>query len=386
MTKIDIKNIQAVRNQNASKDKESGKGFAFGNLLNKDIAFLSKKFDSKRKEWFYSELSILLSAGVDTKAALELIAEEAKKGREKTILDTLRDEVINGKNISDVLRNFSEFSSYEYHSIEIGEETGQLNEVLTELSLFYANQVKLKRQIVSTLSYPLVVILIAFGTVYFMLTTVVPMFKDIFKRVGGDLPESTKLMIALSNKFTSYAGIAILIIAGIGITLYMQRKQEWYRNLFSRLILKVPVLGQLVAKIYLTRFCHSMKLLLRSRTKLIDAIELVEKMIDFYPIEIALKQVREDIFKGSSLYESLLKHPIFNKRMVSLIKVAEEVNQSDLIFEKLAKQFSDEVDHQNAIIGKLIEPIFIIVLGLMIGFILISMYLPLFQLSTSVSG
>lgn len=384
MSKIDIKHIELARQSSPPGDEKGS--FNVMSLLNKDISFLSKKFDNKRKEWFYSELSILLSAGVDTKGALELIADEARKGREKKICDTLLIEVINGKNISEVLRNFSEFSSYEYHSIEIGEETGQLNEVLQELAVFYEGQVKLKRQIVSTLSYPMVVILIAFGTVYFMLTTVVPMFRDIFKRVGGDLPESTKLMIALSDKFSSYAGIALLLIAAIGIGLYMQRKQIWYRSFFSRLVLKIPVLGGLVSKIFLTRFCHSMKLLLRSKTKLIDAIELVEKMIDFYPIEIALKEVREDILKGSSLYDSLSKHPIFSKRMVSLIKVAEEVNQSDLIFEKLAVQLSDEVDHQNAVIGKLIEPIFIIVLGLMIGFILVSMYLPLFQLSTSVGG
>ncbi|HWY38549.1 MAG TPA: type II secretion system F family protein [Bacteroidia bacterium] len=385
MNKIDLKNIAVSRSQTGT-GRDVKEPATITKLLNREISFLGKKFDNKRKEWFYSELSILLSAGVDTKAALELIVEEARKGREKIIFETLLSEVINGKNVSQVLRNFPEFSSYEYHSIEIGEETGQLTEVLQELALFYEGQVKLKRQIVSTLSYPMVVVLIAFGTVYFMLTTVVPMFKDIFKRVGGDLPESTKLMIALSNKFTSYAGFAILIIAGISFTLYMQRKQTWYRNFFSRLILKTPVLGGLVAKIYLTRFCHSMKLLLRSKTKLIDAIELVEKMIDFYPIEIALKQVREDILKGNSLYESLSSHTIFSRRMVSLIKVAEEVNQSDLIFEKLAIQLSDEVDHQNAVIGKLIEPIFIIVLGLMIGFILVSMYLPLFQLSTSVGG
>lgn len=384
MNKIDIKHIASnkrVGHVNPAQEK-----FDLTALLSKDISLFGSKFDNKRKEWFYSELAILLSAGVDTRAALEMIAEEARKGREKLICETLLAEVISGKSISQVMQQFKEFSSYEFHSVEIGEETGQLHEVLSELSLFYAGQVKLKRQIINTLSYPLVVLFIAFGTVYFMLTTVVPMFRDIFKRVGGDLPASTQFMIALSEKFSRYAGIFILAVTALVIILYLQRRKTWYRSFFSKLVLKTPLLGNLIAKIYLTRFCHSMKLLLRSKTKLIDAIGLVEKMIDFYPVEVALREVREDILKGNSLYESLRKHPIFSKRMVSLIKVAEEVNQSHMIFEKLARQLSDEVDHQNAIVGKLIEPVFIIGLGLIIGFILVSMYLPLFQLSTSVGA
>ncbi|MGZ4041656.1 MAG: type II secretion system F family protein [Bacteroidia bacterium] len=379
---IDIGNISAARRTSV---KDEGKStFSMEKLMTTDIKFLEKKFNSARKEWLYSELSILLDAGVDTKAALELIAEDAKTGKEKKILGQLLKEVINGKNISDVMREFPEFSSYEYHSIEIGEETGQLSEVLKELSAFYAGQVKLKRQIVSVLSYPAIVLFVAFGIVYFMLTTIVPMFKDMFKQVGAELPESTKLIMSLSDKFSRYGLLMIALIAGVFIAFYMQRKKIWFRNFFSLVVLRIPVLGELVLKIYLTRFCQSMKLLLRSKTRLIDAIDLVQKMIDFYPMEIALIQVKEDILKGRALHDSLAAHKIFQGRMVSLIKVAEEVNQSDLIFEKLAKQFSDEVDHKNAIIGKLIEPIFIVVLGFIVGFILISMYLPMFDLNSNI--
>ncbi|MGZ3919074.1 MAG: type II secretion system F family protein [Bacteroidia bacterium] len=378
---IDIGKISATRRTSLNNGKTV---FSMEKLMTTDIKFLEKKFNSARKEWLYSELSILLDAGVDTKAALELIAEDAKTGKEKKILGQLLKEVINGKNISDVMREFPEFSSYEYHSIEIGEETGQLSEVLKELSAFYAGQVKLKRQIVSVLSYPAIVLFVAFGIVYFMLTTIVPMFKDMFKQVGAELPESTKLIMSLSDKFSRYGLLMIALIAGVFIAFYMQRKKIWFRNFFSLVVLRIPVLGELVLKIYLTRFCQSMKLLLRSKTRLIDAIDLVQKMIDFYPMEIALIQVKEDILKGRALHDSLAAHKIFQGRMVSLIKVAEEVNQSDLIFEKLAKQFSDEVDHKNAIIGKLIEPIFIVVLGFIVGFILISMYLPMFDLNSNI--
>ncbi|HEY1038144.1 MAG TPA: type II secretion system F family protein, partial [Bacteroidia bacterium] len=328
----------------------------------------------------------LMSSGIDTKACLELIAEDAKKGKEKTILTQLRDKVVAGKNISEVLKEIPEFSSYEYHSIEIGEETGKLDEVLKELALFYANQVKLRRQITGTLSYPIAIIVIAFGSVTFMLTSVVPMFKDIFARMGGELPGITQFMLRVSGFMTNYFFYFLLFVIGICVLVYSQRKKIWFRKYSSSLALRIPVIGPMITKIYLARFCQSMKLLMGAKTKLIDALELIEKMIAFYPIEVALKQVREDVMKGKSLNEGLSNFKIFNKRMLSLIKVSEEVNQPEKIFEKLAQQLTDEVDHQNAVLSKLIEPIFIVVLGVIVGFILIAMYLPMFKLSTTIGS
>jgi type IV pilus assembly protein PilC len=382
VSKIDLSKYQTYTTEASDNAEKKG----IGSLLNKEITLFGKRFDSKRKEWFYSELSILLSSGIDTKASLELIAEEAKKGKEREMLTRLKDQVIAGKNISEVLRTFPEFSSYEYHSVEIGEETGRLDDVLKELALFYANQVKLRRQITSTLSYPIAIILIAFGSVSFMLTSVVPMFKDIFARMGGELPGITQFMLRISDFLSSYILVFLLGCGGIGIFIYSQRKNDWFRKLSSSIALRIPLIGPMISKIYLARFCQSMKLLLGSKTKLIDALELIEKMIAFYPLEVALKQVREDVFQGKTLNESLSNYKIFNKRMISLIKVSEEVNQPEKIFEKLAQQMSDEVDHQNAVISKLIEPIFIVLLGGIVGFILIAMYLPMFKLSTTIGG
>jgi type IV pilus assembly protein PilC len=140
----------------------------------------------------------------------------------------------------------------------------------------------------------------------------------------------------------------------------------------------------MISKIYLARFCQSMNLLISSKTPLVTAIELVKKMIGFYPIEISLEIMQEDIMKGQPLHISLSKFKIYNKRMVSLIKVAEEVNQLDTMFAKLAKQYTDEVEHETSILGSLIEPIMIIFLGLLVALILVAMYLPLFQMSNTV--
>ncbi|MEM9023679.1 MAG: type II secretion system F family protein, partial [Bacteroidota bacterium] len=128
----------------------------------------------------------------------------------------------------------------------------------------------------------------------------------------------------------------------------------------------------------------SMHLLTASQTPLVEALNLVEKMISFYPMEAALPHIRNGILQGEALHASLARFPVFNKRMVSLIKVAEEVNQLDMIFEKLSHQYSDEVEHQTGMIGSVIEPIMIIFIAVFVGFILIAMYLPLFELSTTI--
>ena len=385
MSKVDISKYKQFKSapEHSPTEEKSG-GSSILNVLNKDIAIFGGKLDAKRKEWFYSELGILLGAGVDTRAALELVEDEAKKGNEKRILTKLKDEVIAGKQISEVLQTIPDFTSYEYYSIKIGEETGQLNQILAELSKYFGNQVKLKRQIVGTLTYPILVISVAIGVVTFMLTTVVPLFADIFKSMGSELPAVTRMVVHFSDFISTYFLWFLFGTTGIIASIYSQRKKLWFRKYSSKIVLRIPVFGPLIGKIYIARFCQSMKLLLSSHTRLLDALDLVEKMINFYPIEIALKEVKEDVLKGVLLSESLAKHKIFSKRVVSLIKVGEEVNQTDVIFEKIANQLSDEVDHQNSILGKLIEPFFIIILGTIIGVILVAMYLPLFKLGSTI--
>lgn len=355
-------------------------------FLNKDIKIFGNKLNDKKKERFYSELNILFSAGIDIKTALELIEEEQTKETDKQLFRSITETVINGGSISQAIQDTGKFSDYEFYSLQIGEESGRLPDVLKELNIFYSKKIQQKRQIVSALSYPSIVLITALGAVVFMMSFVVPMFSDVFKRFKGELPYLTKLIIHISQIFSKYSFSAFIIIALVIVIIYGQRKKEWFRKTTSSIILRLPVIGPIVSKIYLARFCHSMNLLISAKTPLINALNLVKKMVDFYPLEVSIQIVQEDILKGESLHASLSNFKIYNKRMVSLIKVGEEVNQLDMIFEKLAKQYTDEVEHQTSTLGSLIEPIMIVFLGVLVAVILVAMYLPLFQLSTAVGN
>ncbi len=134
-------------------------------------------------------------------------------------------------------------------------------------------------------------------------------------------------------------------------------------------------------KIYLARMCQSMSLLLSSKSPLIQTLELVEEMIGFYPIEDAMKKTRKQILKGESLHVGLSNFPIFDKRLISLIKIAEEVNKLDSTFERLSKQYQDDVEYETKLIGTIIEPLIIVLIGLVVGVIMVAMYMPMFNLS-----
>ncbi|MBA3681210.1 MAG: type II secretion system F family protein [Bacteroidetes bacterium] len=381
MASIDLSKYSEKEKKTAKKTQSSG---GMSDILNTEISFLEKKFGAKEKEGFYSELGLLLSTGVDIKTAFEIIEEDIPNKKHKALLEQIKNDIISGKRIYEAISiHVKIFSKYEAQSIKIGEETGKLAEVLKELGAFYESSIKLKRQIVGVLTYPIVVISMAILIVYFMLSFVVPIFSDIFTQTGGELPAITQFLIKLSNKSGTIFGILFSIIAALIILHKTQNKKDWYRHYTSALFLKIPVFNKLIQKIYLARFCQSMKLLAGAKVMINEALDLVKNMIEYYPMEKALEIVKQEVVtEGKLLNESLAKHKIFPKKLVALIKLSEEVNAPEIIFEKLHKQYSAEIEHQQAVVGKLIEPIFIILLGLFVGFILVAMYLPMFEMSS----
>jgi len=363
----------------AKETKEGLSGF-----LNMEITFMQKKFGPKEKEGFYSELGLLLSTGVDIKTAFEIIEEDVPDKKHKALLQQIKNDIISGMRIFEAISKHDRiFSQYEAQSIKIGEETGKLADVLKELGAFYLSSIKLRRQIIGVMTYPVVVISMAILIVYFMLSFVVPIFSDIFTQTGGELPQITQFLIKVSNKSGAIFYTLFTMIGAMVLVHKTQNKKDWYRKYTSAFFLKIPGINTLIRKIYLARFCQSMKLLAGARVMINEALDLVRNMIEYYPMEQALESVKNEVVKeGKLLNESLAKHDIFPKKLVALIKLSEEVNAPEIIFEKLHQQYSAEIEHQQAVVGKLIEPIFIILLGVFVGFILVAMYLPMFEMSS----
>jgi type II secretory pathway component PulF len=357
-------------------------GDEINSLLKKEINFLGNSFSSKKKYEFYNELGVLLQAGITIKDTLQLIKENQKKANHKVIIEEILNKVINGMPLSDAIFASKQFTEYEYYSIKIGEETGTLARVCKSLAVFFERKNEQKRIIISALTYPTIVLSTAILVVVFMLSYVVPMFQDIFNQNKIELPFLTKLIISFSNAIKHYGGYLFLGIIALVIVSKVMLKNENVKEIFHNIILKTPVIGKFIAKIYLAQFTQAISLLTTAKIPMLNSIQLVKNMIGFMPLKKSLQKVEESILKGNLLSQSLAGNAMFDQRIISLVKVAEETNQTEFVFNQLNEQYNNEVVQQSKLVATIIEPFIIIIVGLIVGVLLVALYLPMFKLSS----
>lgn len=353
-------------------------------FLKKDITFFSGGVSDKTKEEFYRELHLMLSTGIDMRMSLQIFKDEIKSKKTALIFNQIYDEIVQGSPLSGTLKHAKHFTKYEFANIRIGEESGTLTKVLFQLARYYKNKISQRRQLIGALSYPVLVLITSIGAVGFMLQVVVPMFEDVFKRFGSELPWLTKMIVALSEVISDYFFLVILFLASLLIVSWMYSEKDWYRNLSAKLQLSIPFFGQIIRSSQLSKFSSAMYLLISAKHPLVNSLAMVKDMIGFYPIEKSLESAEADLVRGLSLSHSLSTNSIFPKKMIALINMAEEVNRLDEVFAQLRDQYNDDVAYRSGLLSNVLEPILIIFIGTMVGFILIAMYLPLFSLSTSV--
>lgn len=348
-------------------------------LVKKDY-FVFGTFSNKRKEAFYREFSLLLRSGVDFNKALELLITQEKNKRISDMYEAVLHNVIRGKSLHESLQEITAFSPYEVFSIRAGEEIRRLPEVLDELQKYFERKIKIKRQITSIFAYPAFVLTLTIGVLYFMLNYVVPMFSSIFKQFGGELPWITKFVIKLSAEFNTIALIFVGILIGILIAHKLLKTNERYKLILGNVIMRIPLFGKNVKRIALTKFCQAMALLLAAKTPLTDSLELTSSIVNFYPLKKTILQAKKNVVKGIPLHKSL-EGRFFDAKIITMITIGEEVNELDAMFDKLAKQLNDEMEFATKVIGSILEPFMIFIIAIIVGFILIAMYYPMFSLS-----
>ena len=371
--KIELDNTQKKTRKSTSK---------ISNVLQQEISFSGGKWNTKKKEQFFTELSVLLISGIDLRQSLELLSEENKSKKESSFFKSVYEGVVNGIPFFETLKSSNKFSNYEIESLRVGEATGNLGVVTQDLGEFCKKKNDQRRQVVSALTYPVIVILTALVVVFFMMNYVVPLFKDIFEQNNVELPEITKLILGFSeflqgNVYIIFIGF-ILIIGGH----FILRKYDWYRRIMAYTMLNIPLIGDFINAIYILRFIQVMKLLANSKISITESLEMSRSLISFYPLKEAIKRINENVVKGAKLSASFREHAIFDTRIITLLKVAEETNQTEFIFEKLYEQYSKELDYKSKQFTNLLNPLLTILIGAIVGIVLIAMYLPMFKLSS----
>lgn len=373
----------AFKLDNKSANKENKKK-SIQELLETEIILFKSKFSNKKKYSFYLEMSVLLKAGITLKEALVLVVENQKSKKDKLLFERILNDVINGKSFSESMYETKSFSEYEYFSLKIGEETGNTAKVTEQLGNFFERKNEQKRVVVAALTYPAIILSTALLVIVFMLNYVVPMFQGIFQQNNIELPWITKRIIGLSDFMKSYGVYFLIFFVLFLIGVKFFNKNLFFKKVTQSLVIKTPVFGSFIKKVYLAQFTQAVSLLTSSKIPILNSIQLVSKMIDFIPLQEDLAKVEEGILKGNSLHESLKDCHFFDNKMVSLVKVSEETNQTDYVFKQLNDQYNQEVIQQSKIMSTLLEPFIILIVGLIVAVLLVAMYLPMFQLSNAI--
>ncbi|NAY93369.1 type II secretion system F family protein, partial [Muricauda sp. JGD-17] len=314
--------------------------------------------------------------------ALALIKEGQKKERHKSLVGLLEENLISGLSFSETIRERKEFSEYEYYSLMIGEESGTLETITKELGHFFSKKNEQHRNLVNALTYPVIILTTAVLVVVFMLRMVVPMFQDIFAQNNVELPWITRFIVNISQFLGSYGLWLVLIFFVLLLLKKLVLRKDGFKRKMDYITLRIPYFGNFVKAVHLSQFTRALALLVSSSVPLLKSIQLAGKMINFYPLKDALDQVSDGIVRGESLSESLKYHKIFDGKMIALVKVAEETNQTQYMFDRLNQQYAIEVQQKSKLLSTLLEPAIILIVGVCVGVILVAMYLPMFRLGS----
>lgn len=351
--------------------------------LKRDVISFGKPFNTKTKAYFYTELHILLESGISLKQALCVILESLKKKEQKQIVSQLSENIIQGLSLSYAMQKAKAFSAYECFSTKIGEETGTLPRVAKQLADYFERKVEYRKNITSALTYPAIILSTAGLVIFFMLKYVVPMFEDIFKQQNVELPGITKFIISISQFVENYTWWMLLALHAIVVVSKRLHKVPQVKRNLQYTCLKLPLINRLLKIAYTTQFVQAMSILISAQIPLLNALQLVRDMLDFYPLKDKLDAIFIAIEKGDSFSNAVTQHKdFFTADFMAMISVAEQTNATEYIFDKLSNRYAQSLQRQSKTFSTVLEPVVILIVGLLVGVILIAMYLPMFKLST----
>jgi len=353
--------------------KERGKELAFpkfgGKVPQKSIAIFTRQF------------SVMIDAGLPLVQCLEILATQQEHKLFRRVLLQVRQDVESGSSLADGLRKHPRvFSDLYTNMVAAGEAGGILDTILQRLANYIEKAVKLNAQVKSAMIYPTAVITIAAIVVAVILWKVIPVFASLFQSLGAELPFPTRVVIAMSNFVADFWWVVLIV--GIGGWVFLRRYYRTYRGrrVIDAFTLRVPVLGILVRKIAVARFCRTLATLTSSGVPILDGLNITAKTAGNAIVEDAIMATRKSVEEGKTISEPLGDTDVFPPMVVQMVAVGEQTGALDTMLSKIAEFYEDEVDIAVAGLMKLLEPIMIAILGVVIGGIVIAMYMPMFSL------
>ena len=343
-----------------------------------------KKLKPKSLQVFSRQLATMIEAGVSVVQALVVLEDQVDDKYLKQVVTEVRSDVESGLILSKALaRHPKVFNRLFVSMVAAGESSGTLDTVLDRVAIQIESETKIKRRVKGAMVYPMVVLTFASLVLTFMLLFIVPVFQSVFSSLGGQLPTPTKIVIAASN---TLRGCWFVIFPLIGLVIYTLRRlknTEGGRQRWDAFVLRIPMkIGDVVQKIALARFSRTLSTLVAAGVDIITALEITAGTAGNWVIEKSLIHTRERVHEGVPMSQPLQEDPIFPPMVSQMVKIGEETGELDKMLGKIADFYEDEVDASIQSLTSIIEPILMIGVGVMVGTIVISMYLPMFKLLT----
>ena len=347
---------------------------------------MKKQMNDAWKSDFFSQMNILLDAGLDLSGTFGILLEECRED-DRAMLEQVYDDVLTGCSLSDALKRTGRFAAMDCGVVGVGEISGKLPHTMSFLSEYYAGRDRHSRMIRSSLSYPLMILGFAVLVLVFMMVVVVPVFGDIYSRMGSELPAITRHMMALSAGTPVILAVLTALTIVSALLLVKYRDSEKFTVFRSRLLMKTPVVGKLVRTDAQYTFCRLMSLLTVSGVTMMESLDLAGNSMSLVPYREAFRRVKDSVKEGGTLAGAMAEFKeLFDARILSIIRVGEESNRLPEMFEKTADICSTRLESCFKKIQTWLEPVMIVFVGIIVALVLVSMYLPMFKMGTTILG
>jgi type IV pilus assembly protein PilC len=335
---------------------------------------------------FTRQLATMMKAGVPLLQAFDIVARGSPNPKLTRLLNDIRSDVETGTSLSSAFRKHPlHFNPLYCNLVEAGETGGILEQLLERLAVYEEKTMALKNKIKSALIYPVAVMVVAFVVLTVIMIFVIPAFKDVFKSFGADLPTPTLIVIAMSEFFVAWWYVLFgSIIAGGYFFMQSWRRSEKMQMFMDRLMLRIPVFGDLIYKAVIARWTRTLSTMFAAGVPLVEALDSVGGAAGNAVYAKATEQIQKDVSTGSALTTAMQSVNVFPSMVLQMTSIGEESGSLDHMLGKAAEFFEDEVDEMVKGLSSLMEPFIIVILGVLIGGIVVSMYLPIFKLGAVV--
>ena len=335
---------------------------------------------------FSRQLATMVDSGIPIAQALDVLAEQIEDRGFKQTLRKIRDDIEAGSSLSEaVSRHPKIFSGFFINMLRAGESSGRLDEILDRVAAYLEKASALQRKVKASLFYPAFVSLLALGITTFLLVVIVPKFKEIFTSLGGQLPLPTQMLLKLSEFMGKYLVYEVILVIAAVVTLRAYINTPSGRLWFDRIVIRLPIIGKLLQKVFIARFSRTLATLVKSGVPILSSLEIVAKTSGNKVVERAVMAARSSIKEGENIADPLGQSRVFPSMVTRMISVGEKTGELEKMLTKIADFYENEVDAAVTAITSLIEPLVIAVLGVAIGGIVVALFMPIFKISTLIS-